>query len=214
MSIVVEARIPAGSLLSEEATRLPAGTSIEFDSVVPVREIPLPYLRIRGDDPGAAADVVRGCRHVADLELVDGNDDQQLYAVHWNEVPPFVRCIREAEGALLRALATAESWLVECRFPTEAAVSRFESACTDLDVDLSVTRIGRRGLGLRESNVTEEQRHSLARALEAGYFEVPRETTLVELAEEFGVSDSAMSQRLRRGIRSVLEECDELDDLN
>ncbi|MFC6987997.1 helix-turn-helix domain-containing protein [Haloplanus sp. GCM10025708] len=128
------------------------------------------------------------------------------------DVPRFVDCLRDAEGALLRAVASNEMWTVECRLPTEAAVTRFESSCSDEEVDLSVTRIGRRGIGLQESSVTEEQRAALSRALDEGYFEVPRRTTLVELADEFGVSDSAMSQRLRRGVRSVLREGDVVDE--
>ncbi|MFB6122022.1 MAG: helix-turn-helix domain-containing protein [Haloferacaceae archaeon] len=213
MSIVIEAHIPAESLLADEIDRIPSGTRVEFDGVVPVREVPLPYLRVRGEDPDGVADLVRECACVDRLELLDGNVDEHLYTVRWSDVPRFVDCLRDAEGALLRAVASDERWTVECRLPTEAAVTRFESACTDGEIDLSVTRIGRQGIGPRESPVTDEQRVALSRALAEGYFEVPRRTTLVDLADEFGVSDSAMSQRLRRGIRSVLHESDAVDEL-
>ncbi|WP_379796145.1 hypothetical protein [Haloplanus sp. GCM10025708] len=48
MSIVIEAHIQTGSLLADGIDRIPPGTRVEFDGVVPVREVPLPYLRIRG----------------------------------------------------------------------------------------------------------------------------------------------------------------------
>ncbi|MFC7007931.1 helix-turn-helix domain-containing protein [Halalkalicoccus salilacus] len=42
--------------------------------------------------------------------------------------------------------------------------------------------------------------------LEAGYFKVPKEVTLVELAEEQGVSHQAMSERIRRGVHHLIEQ--------
>lgn len=41
-------------------------------------------------------------------------------------------------------------------------------------------------------------------ALERGYFDVPRQVNLTGLAEEMDVSDTAVSQRIRRGITGLL----------
>lgn len=49
-------------------------------------------------------------------------------------------------------------------------------------------------LDLRD--LTQKQRQAAVRALAAGYYELPRETTLEELAVELGISKSALSQRL------------------
>ena len=51
-----------------------------------------------------------------------------------------------------------------------------------------------------------EERETLRVALEKGYFEVPRATTLVEVADELGRSDVEVSQQLRRGMGDVLRE--------
>lgn len=59
---------------------------------------------------------------------------------------------------------------------------------------LEVTPEQNRGFGL-----TTGQRDLVVAAYEAGYFDVPRETTLVELGEELEISDSAVSQRLAVG---------------
>ncbi|AEH38910.1 helix-turn-helix domain-containing protein [Halopiger xanaduensis] len=66
---------------------------------------------------------------------------------------------------------------------------------TDTDLDLDGDRYG----------VTEPQREALRTAHSAGYFTVPRETTLSELAAEFDISDQALSARLRRGQANLLE---------
>lgn len=60
------------------------------------------------------------------------------------------------------------------------------------------------------SNITTKQRETLETALEAGYYETPRETSLSDLAEELSVSESAVSQRLNAAetklVKSYLEE--------
>lgn len=48
-------------------------------------------------------------------------------------------------------------------------------------------------------DVTPAQESALRVALEMGYFEVPKESTASEVAEELGISKSAFLERLRRG---------------
>ena len=52
--------------------------------------------------------------------------------------------------------------------------------------------------------LTERQREMLEAALREGYFEVPRDCTLAELADEIGVDKSTASGVLRRGEARVL----------
>ena len=60
------------------------------------------------------------------------------------------------------------------------------------------------------SDITTKQRRTLETALEAGYYETPRETSLSELAEDLSISESAVSQRLNAAetklVKSFLEE--------
>ena len=61
------------------------------------------------------------------------------------------------------------------------------------------------GLELVEAcrDLTEVERDALTAAVEQGYFESPRRTTLNELAEQFDVSAPAFSKNLRRGQQKV-----------
>nr|WP_256487766.1 MULTISPECIES: helix-turn-helix domain-containing protein [unclassified Haladaptatus] len=52
--------------------------------------------------------------------------------------------------------------------------------------------------------MTDEQREALATAFASGYFRVPRETSLSELAETLDISPQAASGRLRRGLERML----------
>lgn len=60
-------------------------------------------------------------------------------------------------------------------------------------------------------SLTRDERETLRRALELGYFEVPRGVTLVDLAEDLDRSDVEVSRSLRRGMGTVLRTTDVLD---
>jgi predicted DNA binding protein len=47
----------------------------------------------------------------------------------------------------------------------------------------------------------------LKRAFEEGYFETPRQTSLVQLADELGYDDREVSIELRKKLREHLDEC-------
>lgn len=54
--------------------------------------------------------------------------------------------------------------------------------------------------------LSEQQRQTLLLAARQGYFDVPRGTSLEALGAELGVSDSAVSARLRKAINSLIEQ--------
>lgn len=91
-------------------------------------------------------------------------------------------------------------------FDVTATRERFEAVGDALDASgfeyelLSVTG-GMDPAGL----LTDRQRECLAAALREGYYEVPRECTLADLAATLGVDKSTASETLRRGEARVLK---------
>jgi predicted DNA binding protein len=55
-----------------------------------------------------------------------------------------------------------------------------------------------------EDILTDRQREFLEAALREGFFEVPRECTLAELASKLGADESTLSRTLRRGQARVM----------
>jgi len=53
-------------------------------------------------------------------------------------------------------------------------------------------------------DLSSVERETLSTAAEQGYFEDPRGATLQSLADEFDISDTAVSKNLRRGERKVV----------
>lgn len=64
--------------------------------------------------------------------------------------------------------------------------------------------------GAQSTNEREQQQdiEMALLAAEEGYFEVPRKVSLVMLAEQKGISDREASQRIRRGVETVIVESD------
>lgn len=88
-----------------------------------------------------------------------------------------------------------------------ARAEGFEFEVLDLSQRLR-SEIGR----VDSDAVTDEQRTALLTAYERGYFSEPRETSLEELAETLGLSPSAVSGRLKRGMKSLIGTTLVVDD--
>lgn len=69
-----------------------------------------------------------------------------------------------------------------------------------------VNPLGPEGHGQVEQalNVTEKQTAALRAAHRLGYFQVPRETTASEVADDLGIGKTAFLERLRRGQRDLV----------
>lgn len=53
-------------------------------------------------------------------------------------------------------------------------------------------------------DLTPKQRETLVTALEAGYYEAPREVTMSELADQMDVSQQALSKRFRGAYENLI----------
>jgi len=80
---------------------------------------------------------------------------------------------------------------------TRAEFDRFRAVLDSLDVPYEL--LSKVGTDRSETLLTDRQRELLSAALRAGYFEVPRECTLADVAGDVGVDKSTASGVLRRG---------------
>lgn len=64
---------------------------------------------------------------------------------------------------------------------------------------------------LTVDDISEKRLEAAKTAVRRGYYEVPREASLADLASELGVSESAVSQKLnaveRKLVRALVEAC-------
>lgn len=112
---------------------------------------------------------------------------------------------RELDIQLLDATITHETASIRARIPSREAFTKL-MALTDQEYGrIRTRRLYREESAIGEEyNVTPLQREALLTALEAGYYEVPREASLEDVAARLGISSQASSARLRRGTASLL----------
>lgn len=112
----------------------------------------------------------------------------------------------EEGGVIQNLTASHEGWVFRTAFPDRASFNRFYGFCRENDIGFEFIRMYEEqedgdgsGYGL-----TDPQRETLIGAIDRGYFEIPRECTLGELGKYLGISETAASERVRRGVKGLI----------
>jgi predicted DNA binding protein len=206
--VFVELTVPLGTLGLVGDRRLPAGTSVEFERTASSPARGVHSIVVSGSDVAAVEAAFRESQVVEGTTFVGETESGSVYRVTWGDSPPgLIEDVREADGTVISAAAD-DAWTLELRFPDQGAAARFYTEYDDADHPITIRRSGRHAVarGVSDDALTPKQGEALGRALDAGYFDVPRRTTTNELADELSVSDTAGSERLRRGISILLQE--------
>jgi len=206
MSVIAELRIPATDFELGRILDLSDGVSVDLETLVPAGDRAVPFFWTHGVDAEAFATRLRASSGVDGVEVIEQFENQTLYGLDWDaEADAFLSAISARCGQILCATGSGDEWRFELRFPDHEELSAFRARCTDADVALSVERVyhpSHPDAGPR-FGLTEHQHEALTLAVEMGYYDVPRRCNTVEVAAELGISDQALTERLRRGISTL-----------
>lgn len=216
MSVIAEIRIEGDFVLSDLLRELP-DVPVQLERVVPAGERTVPLIWIHTEDPEPVERELRKNRLVETITQLDRFEDRVLYRIEWAKEPDSVfEAITTQRADLLDAVGVGESWTFELRFPTHDALSEFYGHCENAGLPIVLERIYRPSTS--ESTVryglTDVQYDTLVRALEQGYFDIPREIATTELGAQLGISDQAVTERIRRGITNILSHILVVSDEN
>lgn len=182
--------------------------SIEFERAVPTTHNPLPYLWVTGAKNSQFEKAIAAAPCTDNLRTVATFERGVLYGIRWNiDVNElFARCANShPDTVLLQAHAQTDEWWLKFRFPSRRLIHRFHSFYQAKDIDLRIIRMyALKNPKLAKYDLTQKQYEALRRAFEEGYFEIPRQITLQELANDFDISQKALSERLRRGLNNIV----------
>lgn len=162
-----------------------------------------------GDDLDGFERSMTNDASIAEFERLAEDDDRRLYRAAYSEAVAAISSnpVWVGLGAvLLEATGTREGWEVRFRFPDRDALTSFVEWWQDNYETITIDALYHMEDDSGGTELTELQHETLRRALEAGYFEVPRRTTLEELADEFDISAQALSVRLRKGTAALVGE--------
>ena len=209
MSVILEFTIDDGEFSFGRILARPPEMHLELERVVPTGEMVMPFVWATGGDHEVFEERVRTNPAVAELLALDRIDDRVLYRIEWAEQPTdLLEGIAETQGVILEAEGN-EKWAFRLRFLDHEGLSAFHNFVLEhglpIHIERTYTLTEGSGCG-RQFGLTEAQREALVLATERGYFDVPSEATLDELAEELGITRQALSERIRRGNGAILRE--------
>ncbi|WP_435358708.1 helix-turn-helix domain-containing protein [Haloarchaeobius sp. DFWS5] len=179
-----------------------------LDRVLSVDTSLLAYVWVESESPKRVRSALEQVEDVQAIRVLDELERDVLCRM---EVPKdsdgLLAIVHDTGGELLESTGNEQQWKLRLRFPSYTSLSSFHANCLAADLDPQLVRVHSPGvpddIGY-EISITDAQRETLVTALEAGYFDVPRTITMVELASELGISDTAASQRLRRGLATLV----------
>lgn len=208
MSVIVNLRIPADAFELGRVLELEDRGTVVLETMVPLAERAVPFFSVHRDHRNGFEEAVRRHPTVESLTEVNSHGDRTLYALDWDAAHDLLfEGLLTHEGTVLNATGTSGSWHFELRFPTHDMLSDFEQYCDDAKIPLEVEHIYNptRPDSGTWYGLTDPQRRTIARAVRGGYYSIPRRISTKELAEEFDVSDQAVTERLRRAIVTLVE---------
>lgn len=211
MTVLLVAAVPTDDFIFEELFTSCQNATLEFEPAIAVRKEEAPYIRASNVPPNHVREAVTAAPEVRDVEFVDTTHDTSLVRMVWADDGgnALITSFQRTLVTVLEAVGTDDGWYFTLRFASSDSVSRFHRLCKESGVSFSPVRLQQEGMDMAEETgrygLTSVQRETLVRAFQAGYFKVPRQTSLVKLADSFAVSDNAVSERLRRGMDKLIE---------
>ncbi|USZ70984.1 helix-turn-helix domain-containing protein [Natronosalvus halobius] len=206
MSIVTEFTLPAEAFALEETFETIPNLTIEIERLAThSREWVMPFLWATADDLEAAKAAIRADSSVTEVNTVDRTGNVGYFNVHWTErVQELIDQVVDQHGIVQEAAATNGTWYLKLQFVGQGRLESFQHYFDERGYSFELQRLYEvTDPKEREYDLTPQQREAMVTALEMGYFAVPRETQIAELADALDISTNAVSQRLRRATNNL-----------
>ena len=202
MTRIGEFRVPATEFLLRDAIAATDGVVTVERMVVDGHQAVTPYVWAGSVNFEAFEAALRADASVREFEVVERHDNECLYRTEWRDGRnELVAALDEVAATVLSAESEGGVWILRVLFSDEKAVSTFEDQFLTDHRGVELERLYRSDdpSTYGKYEVTDKQREALTLAREAGYFSVPRECSLQDIADQLGISRNAASARLRRG---------------
>ena len=206
MSVIVELTLAQEDFELGRILTLGEGPHITLETFVPLGDRPVPFFSIADERCTAFESRIDEHPVVNDIVEVERDGGVSLLALDWEPSPdPLFDSLLETNGHIVGGMGSDGHWTFRLRFLSYDAFATFERQCRDADLDFRLERLYRptRPEAGPWYGLTVRQRDTLIRAVQGGYYSIPRGIATEELADEFGISDQAVTERLRRAIHTL-----------
>ena len=208
MSLIAELRLTDAQLVLRPSLQAAPGMTLEREWATAADRAADPVLFVwaSGGDFEAFEAALPADPTIGEHECIDDRDDRRLYRVVVNRgvITNPAPIDRETGASRLSVETTVDGAVLEVRLPDRGSLREYISLLREHGFSVELLRAHDAADDNRAYDLSEKQAEALRAALHAGYFEVPRGTDLATLAGQFDISEQAFSERLRRGVSSVL----------
>lgn len=209
VATIVRGSVPTAEFALDTTLERLSEASFETERIVTSGDgTVMPLLWIRRAERAATDRALEADPTVEGTALLADFDGELLYRMEWiDRIDLLLQMLTNAEATILDAYGRNDRWELRVLYPDREGFSATHEFCNEhgLTFDVQVIR-EMEGQPAGRFGLTEEQYRALATAAQRGYFAVPRDAQLQEVAEEFGLSHQALSERLRRGTEALVED--------
>jgi predicted DNA binding protein len=206
---VVRGEIPAEEFALYEALRSLPGVEFEIERVVQSGDdAVMPLVWVRGVEADAVGEALEADPSTRNISLLSTFENEQLYRMQWvSEVEVVLQMITNSAATVMDAFGRDGRWHLRVLYPDQESLTKTNDFVKENGLTFDVTAIRQmEGKPVGRYGLTEAQFEALDAALDAGYFAIPRETSLSELADRLEISHQALSERLRRATAALVED--------
>ncbi len=189
MALVVEFTVPVSKFaLFDTLTAVP-DTTLELGRVIETTPERISvYVWAHASDFDALEAAFDDDPSVRSFTVSSKTADERSYRMTWNEpIDLLVHIMTEQQGTIIHATNRTKIWTLRVSFPERDALAQaqeLKDLAEQNEFSLHIRRIYPTDEHRRaQPAMTTLQEEALVRAFEAGYFKVPKETQLTELAD-------------------------------
>lgn len=205
--LIATFRLDLGAVALEQAFDEVEGMTVEAERIAAhSTQWTMPCLWIAADDFDAVENALGNDLSIDEIVESCEFDDEKYYHIDWSEETyERISSYIDKEGAILRAAATDDGWILEIRFVSRDQFDEFRTTLQERGHVFELLNIYEPGAPRQtEGEVTPAQRNALVTAVELGYYKVPREISTRELADELDISHQSVSELLHRGTENLV----------
>jgi len=209
MATIVIGSVPTTELaLAHTFETLPEVTFESERIILSGDDAVMPLLWARNADREPLETAIHDDPTVNNVTLLADFGDELLYRMDWiDQVQLLLHMLTNSEATILDAHGRRQGWRLRVMFPDRSHLSETHEFCKSHGMEFTIESIREMdGQPSGRFGLTEDQYRALITAVEEGYYDVPQKRTLEELADEFEISHQALSERLRRGTESLVED--------
>jgi predicted DNA binding protein len=208
MATIAEFSIPASEFALRETLERRPDIVFEVDRVVAnATDSVVPYVTATQGEFEGLTSLLETDETVEEVELLADAEEERVYRMVWTQEAQIIGYMVAEQGATVEtATAKNDQWHLRVLFPEREGIQAVDTYARENGYSLDLAQIY--GVDTREQarfELTDGQREALVMAVENGYYQIPRDFSQGDLADELGISHQALSERLRRGTEDLVK---------